>query len=69
MVMSIAYIDDQNLFEMTLPIAVLSGENSNVKEAIIIMRQRHGDAWFISRFVSVFSSAPKPLLMLLSRVE
>jgi hypothetical protein len=51
MVMSVAHIDDQNPFEMALPIAVLSGENSHAKEAIVIMRQRYGDAWFISRFV------------------
>jgi hypothetical protein len=44
MVMSVAHIDDQNLFEMALPIAVLSGENSHAKEAIVIMRQRYGDA-------------------------
>jgi hypothetical protein len=40
----------KKLFEMALPIAVWNDEDSQVNEAIITMRQRHGQDWLISRY-------------------
>ena len=55
---AIAHINDKKLFEMALPIAFLGDDDSQIKEAINTMSRRHGEDWLISRYVSVFKTAP-----------